>query len=356
VAVAVPAGTPVVTEEGITDLIPTAGPYYLASHTLNKSAVLRRNPNYPGPRKAGFDAFVFRMLIGNDPAIARIENGEGDIVAEQYNEQEAGSGSPQMQRGGELERRYGNGERPRYRRTGLARTFYIQFNTLRAPFSDVRLRKAVDLAVDRRELATFWDARPADLFIPPGLKAHRRQGTLYPLEGPRLASARRLTHGLDRPVILATDFRGAMIGMAEALKRQLARIGLRVRIVADWGKLSHAAARYDMVLDSFTFDYVDDGLTLGPVLDAVHAGYDQYPHADLFDDPKWIARIREVERYTGARREAAYARLDRDLAAGPSPLAVLGHAENAYFFSDRVGCKRFIGVSASLDLVALCPV
>ena len=51
--------------------------------------------------------------------------------------------------------------------------YYFTFNTRRGPFADVRLRRAVNFAMDRRALALQTGVgevgRPTDQHIPPGL-------------------------------------------------------------------------------------------------------------------------------------------------------------------------------------------
>ena len=60
---AVPPATPV-TSKGVEE-IPTAGPYYVADSDPGQSVVLRRNPNYGGPRAAELEEIQFRF--GDDP-------------------------------------------------------------------------------------------------------------------------------------------------------------------------------------------------------------------------------------------------------------------------------------------------
>ena len=50
---AVPIGLPPVEQLGA---IPSAGPYYISSNTVNQSTVASRNPNYHGPRPQHFDS------------------------------------------------------------------------------------------------------------------------------------------------------------------------------------------------------------------------------------------------------------------------------------------------------------
>ena len=58
---AVPIGTPI--DPGGLREIPSAGPYYVSSYTPNEQIVLRRNPNYQGPRPHRLDEIVYTLGI-----------------------------------------------------------------------------------------------------------------------------------------------------------------------------------------------------------------------------------------------------------------------------------------------------
>ncbi len=57
---AVPLNTPPSPQTAI----PSAGPYYIASHVRNRQIVLKRNPNYHGPRPHRLDEIVYTIGIG----------------------------------------------------------------------------------------------------------------------------------------------------------------------------------------------------------------------------------------------------------------------------------------------------
>ncbi len=70
---AVPPGTPI-TSEGI-DALPSAGPYYIASYVPNRSLVLRRNPNYSGPRPQGLEEIEYEIGVPAESQVAEVEAG-----------------------------------------------------------------------------------------------------------------------------------------------------------------------------------------------------------------------------------------------------------------------------------------
>ena len=73
---AVPIGTPI--DPGGLREIPSAGPYYVSSYTPNEQIVLRRNPNYQGPRPTGSTRSSTRSA--SPRTVAQIEAGEADYA------------------------------------------------------------------------------------------------------------------------------------------------------------------------------------------------------------------------------------------------------------------------------------
>ena len=89
--------------------------------------------------------------------------------------------------------------------------YFFIFNSRRGPFADVRLRKAVNFAMDRRALALNTGlgerGRPTDQHIPPGLPGFE-DAAIYPLGGPDLrdgAPARRAASCATRSSTPATS-------------------------------------------------------------------------------------------------------------------------------------------------------
>ena len=66
----------------------------------------------------------------------------------------------------------------------------IIFNTQRRLFRDVRLRRAVEFALDRPALARAYYDAPAERVIPTAIPGYDA-GSVYPLTGPDLRTARQ---------------------------------------------------------------------------------------------------------------------------------------------------------------------
>jgi DNA-binding SARP family transcriptional activator len=76
----VPKDTPAV-PTGLQAPIPGAGPYYVAGTSGGAFTVLRRNPHYPLPNRAGFDAFVYQFDVEQRTALDMIRHGRADYAA-----------------------------------------------------------------------------------------------------------------------------------------------------------------------------------------------------------------------------------------------------------------------------------
>jgi hypothetical protein len=81
---AVPIGTPLSGFDPQQHPIPSAGPYYVSYQNIGWQTVLRRNPNYQGPRPHRLDAIVYDVGIDTGPAANRIKAGALDYESESY--------------------------------------------------------------------------------------------------------------------------------------------------------------------------------------------------------------------------------------------------------------------------------
>ena len=73
---AVPIGTPF-DPRGVR-LVPSAGPYYVASYTPRQGVVLRRNPNYHGSRPHHMSRIELTVGVPQQRSVAQIEAGTAD--------------------------------------------------------------------------------------------------------------------------------------------------------------------------------------------------------------------------------------------------------------------------------------
>ena len=353
---AVPPNTPI-TPQGV-DAVPSAGPYYVASHIPERSLILRRNPNYRGPRPHRLAEI--RYSFGADPrrAVAAVEAGRADYVV--LNPPELTQGVP-SELGRRLTQRYGArseaaraGRQQLFTKPSLS-VYSFVFNTTRGPFTDPRLRRAVSFAMDRRALAAHTgggeSGRPTDQFIPPGLPGFE-DAAVYPLGGPDLESARRLTGGRRRKAVLYTCSLPGCTRHGQILRSNLRAIGIELSVrqfpIGEmFERTQNASEPFDIAYSNWFVDYADPSGYINGVF-----GSDDF-RPGLFQDPEAERRMAEAASLAGAARLRAYARLDRELAAGAAPGAAFATGTASYLLSARMGCPVLHPIFG-LDLASLC--
>jgi ABC-type oligopeptide transport system substrate-binding subunit len=328
---AVPIGTPVI-PNGLTDPIPSAGPYYLTGHIGGVVAVLKRNPSYHGRRPRSLDAIVFTQGIRMSDAVAAIQAGRADYAAEI---------DPALAPHTPLARRLANlGDTTsrRYSRAPLLGTDYLAFNTRHGLFTNPRLRVAVNAALDRKALAALATDLPTDRYLPPGMPGFQ-PAHIYPMR-PDAQTSRALTQGHRRRAVLAVCSERVCQAIGREVRRELATIGIALAIRTIPGDLAAAprTPSADIVLRRSFAPYPDPVAFLKTVLSG-----------DLAD-----ARIKRISRLSGARRLVAANQLELDLLRHRAPLAAFGTPAIPQLFSARMRCEVSQPPSFLVDLSALC--
>ena len=279
-----------------------AGPYYVASAGQGR-VVLERNPNYSGDRPRRIERIVYTDGSTPADAIARVERGDGDYVsARTVSYDPDGPLAP----GGVLDRRYGLASRAG--RAGAARYVPsaepgidgLAFNTQRPLFRDVRMRRAVAYALDRRALAAVYGERPSDHLIPAAIggpggniayggRARSRRG----------AQARR-SRARRRTATLYFCGDAANKRIAEIIRSNVAAIGIDLRIDQSLGCLTGPEttklAAADIQLVSH-FDLVAD-----PAPFVAMAFGDRYTGPGYWRDARLRHQLVRAARTRGAAR------------------------------------------------------
>ena len=158
---AVPDDTPAGSIHFASTPIPSAGPYYLAAHYGGLAALLRRNPNYDGPRRGRFAAFLYEMAVQLPAGVDRVTLGRADLVAGAGDA--LGPRSSAARRFGETDR----GRQPHWSRPILPATDLLLLRAHAGPLTDGRLRRAVALALDRPAMAALLGDVPTGHALPP---------------------------------------------------------------------------------------------------------------------------------------------------------------------------------------------
>ncbi|MEZ5777037.1 MAG: ABC transporter substrate-binding protein [Paracoccaceae bacterium] len=160
-----PASTPA-TDVGV-DPIPGTGPYMFESYNPNESLVLVRNPHFAewsvDAQPDGFpDSIVYDFGLTDEGEVTAVQNGQADWMFDQ----------PPTDRLAEI----GTQNADQVHVNTLTAFWYAPLNVNLAPFDDVRVRQALNYAVDRDALVGLFGgqvlAQPVCQILPPGFPGH----------------------------------------------------------------------------------------------------------------------------------------------------------------------------------------
>jgi peptide/nickel transport system substrate-binding protein len=166
-AVAVPTGTPVESSYNLPHPLPATGPYEIARYSPAHEVVLVRNPYFhvwsPAARPDGYpDRIIWKIGASPSEAVTAVEQGRADYMVD----------PPPAGRLFQIATRFAS-QLNAYPNDFTAALF---LNTRVAPFNDVRVRQALNYAVDRREVARLigLDSTPTCELIPPYVPGYQR--------------------------------------------------------------------------------------------------------------------------------------------------------------------------------------
>jgi peptide/nickel transport system substrate-binding protein len=349
---AVPADLPV-DPEGVGAPLHSAGPYYVREWAADRRVVLERNRFYRGPRPHNVNRIHVELtglpaLVKEDIDRGATDTGEIPIVAH-----------------AELGRRYGVKRRSpgRYFVNPQPTIVYFALNTERDLFrGNVRLRQAVNFAIDRRAMSLQYGPYGAsvhDQLLPPGMPGFV-DFKLYPRRS-NLARALALAEGRLRSgkARLWCPWRPPSIQLCHLVQSRLRDIGLQVDVRPDEPRCpepvcdpTQRGMAWDIALwsrrarhlDPYEFMRAVDGATIGP---------SENTNLSYFRHPGFDRRIARANRLFGDPRYRAFSTIDRDVMRQAAPVAVIAVLNDRHYVSARTGCFHDHPVYG-LDLPAIC--
>jgi peptide/nickel transport system substrate-binding protein len=199
-AAPVPPSTPL-DQDATNNPPPTSGPFMITNVDAPRTLTMERNPQFQTVKDAGADevadAGVDKITVvenkNNSAQVTDIEQNKVDFMVD----------PPAPDRLQEVKNRYGD----RFRLEESINTYYFFMNTQKPPFNDLRVRQAINYAVDPEALNRIFGGRlhPSQTILPPGMPGYQEY-KLYP--GPDMARAKQLiaeANPADRDITVWTD-------------------------------------------------------------------------------------------------------------------------------------------------------
>ncbi len=240
-----------------------SGPYTLTDWTHGQHLVLAARDDY-FEGKAKLNGIYYRIIPEDLTAVLEFETGRLDVLLIPSSEYKRYTTDPAWR---DLV----------YGRPGL-NTYYLGMNCTRPPFNDVRVRRAVNYAVDRLHiLNTVFEKRGilATGPVPPGLWKNRvlpqaTRGYTYDPEKARELIHQAGAEGTAFKLYISAD--PEVLDIVEVIQNYLAKIGLKAEITQlDWSAFKHAVndGEPDAFWLSWWADYPDPDDFLFPLF---HSG------------------------------------------------------------------------------------
>ena len=210
----------------------------------------------------------------------------------------------------------------------VLRLWYVAINTTRGPLADVRVRRAINHAIDTRAILSQLlggRGRLAAGVVPPALEGADTTRAPYAHD---VAKARQLLADAGFPkgitVKLWCSQDATQSRVAQAIQGYLKDAGITAELVQRESASMREAARKgeaDLVLKDWYADYPDAENFLYPLLHSANAGVGG--NVSFFKDPAFDAVVSASRRETDlTKRTALYARAD-SIAHAQAPMVFL---------------------------------
>ena len=346
-AYAVPSSTPLKARLPL----PATGPYMFASYDEKRGVRLVRNPRfrewYQAAQPGGYpDELVWRFGVLADAQRRAVERGTADLALDPVS---PNGGFPSAALLAPLMTRYAS----QLHRNPLLLTVYIFLNTRLPPFNDVRVRQAVNYAVDRNRIVDLQGgpdvAQPSCQVLPPNIDGYSRfcpytiqRSPDEKYTGPDLARARRLvaasgTRGEDVAVSGPADFQAHGGDYFVSVLRSLG-YQARFRNLDPRRKVQAGIALWNPDYPSAS-DFFPVVLTCGSFVPRSRLNLNLAEFCNHPVDAE-IARARALQATDPGAASRLWSKVDRDV-VNQAPWVFLENQRNVNFVSRRVGNYQY---------------
>ena len=323
---------------------PATGPYVITGSQPGKGWEYERNPQW-----AGNNAELMPQLPSGH--VDRIDVTVVRNPSTQVNDVEQGKfdwmqNPPPADRYAEVKEKY---EGSQFRVEPQINTYYFWMNTKRAPFDDLRVRQAVNYAIDPAALERIYAGSIAatQQILPPGMPGYEKF-ELYPHDMAKAKQMIREADPADREITVWTDSESPNDEAGTYYQDVLEQLGFDTTLKVLSGdtyftQMSNLSTpSLDTGWTNWFEDYPHPNDFFQPLLSAESIQPTSNTNWSQIDEPSLNAKIDQLRtEQLGPEQEAEYAQLDRAFME-QAPWAPYGNLTVATFVSDAIDLDEVI--------------
>src|SRR5215218_2259329 len=307
-----PAGTP--DEDLSADPPPATGPYEIVSSKPGRGWSYDRNPYWAKANEKAMPQLPSGYVDKIEVTVLRNPQSQvEDVEAGRYDWME---NPPPADRYAEVKDTY---EGTQFRTEATESTYFFWMNTTEPPFDDVRIRQAVNYAVDPEALERIYAGQivPTQQILPPGMPGYKRF-ELYPYDREKARTMVDEADPADRQITVWTDSERSQEEAGAYLAEVLKDIGFEAKLQVlnadNYFTIigNQSTQNLDIGWASWFQDYPHPNDFFQPLLSEASIFPTNTTNLARFADPKLSAKIEELaEKPLSPPVEAEYADLDR---------------------------------------------
>jgi len=311
-----------------------SGPYEVVEWVKDDHITLTAaNPSWDG-RKIAYATVIVRDIPDQSTSVLSMKKGDVDILTD-----------PRPDDARDLEKEQGI---TLYRQPSNNIT-YLALNVDKQPFGDVRVRRAVDYAIDKAAIAAnFYSlgAQVADNWTPPGMLGANSAVKAYPHDvsaAKKLIAQAGLPNGFSTQLYYPTSPRPYMPEpqrMAEAIQANLADAGIKVTLQPLEFAVFLTKVRngeHPMCLIGWTGDNGDPDNFMYPLLDQDSAVKGQAQNFSFWRDPKFHVLMLAGQQTVDEKKRAAIYAQANALIHDQAPAVPIAHSVVSFAAKSSIG-------------------
>jgi ABC-type transport system substrate-binding protein len=331
------------------NVYPSAGPYHIVSRDVGRQLVLERNKNYKGSRPSNADRIVITVLTDQAQSFLQTKAGQVDY--------DMGGVPPTAHQ--ELFNKYGVNKSRYFVNPGV-NVFYVALNTSRPAFQNVKVRQAVNYAIDRPAMLRVGGllaGKRTDQILPPSMRGFR-DAKLYPIKGADPAKAKQLAGGASSNVTILHTTSASSVARGQILQFNLKQMGLNPTLKPQpFGVAIKTAGdkkgEFDAFIIGWLADYPDPFDFVNVLMDGNNIQDSNNSNYAYLNVAKYNQAMNAAARLSGNPRYEAYGKLDVDLMKNAAPWAPMYNGNTREFIGARLTNYIYHPVYAGAVLNAL---